>query len=438
MKAIKVTALLLAVMLLFSCSSGDVPVSEESVNEADIATVPVATLSVIYIDTETGRDVRSKEEYIKTDFRIVMQDGREASMSDVNIRGRGNQSWDVAKKSYRLKFPEDISLMSYSDYDNKDWLLIANHADKSLIRNITAYELGRELDGVEWSPMSELVDVYLNGKYRGVYVLTERIETAKGRINIDEDGDSIGFLFEMDNYAEGRLFTDYFFAGPREYSIHSDFTSAEQVRGLMNHVTDAYEAAKKGTYSEVSRYLDLNSVVDMYLICEYMRNWDAGWSSFYMYTKEEDGKIYFGPPWDYDLSSGNTHNSEETYGLYVGNLYGMTERDSHNHVWFTALMSHSWFRKLVCDRWNEVKFRMADTVDSCCNYVYDNLESIERNFDRWETLHTRVNQEPSAVLKLDSCAENVDYMNDWLDERWEWLDYFYNSEAFADGILYNN
>ena len=437
MKLIKITSLLLSLLFLFSCSSGK-EVSEETVNKDELITVPRATLSVIYIDTETRRDVTSKEEYIKTDFRIVMTDGREMEMSDVNIRGRGNQSWDVPKKSYRLKFPEDVALISTSDYDNKDWLLIANHADKSFIRNITAYELGRELDGVEWSPMSELVDVYLNGKYRGVYVLTERIETAKGRINIDEEGDSIGFLFEMDNYAEGRMLSDYFLAGPREYSIHSDFTETSQVRGLMSHVTNAYNAAKNGSYSEISKYLDLDSVVDMYLICEYMRNWDAGWSSFYMYTKEENGPIHFGPPWDYDLSSGNTTNALETYGLYVGNLYGMTEKDSHNHVWFSALMTHSWFREMVKNRWNEVKYRMADTVDACCNYVYENSESIERNFKRWETIHKRINQEPPAVLKLKSCVENVDYMNAWLDERWEWLDSYYNSEAFANGIIYNN
>ena len=437
MNIIKLATLLLAALMLFSCSAQE-ETAEEEIDPSKVVTVPHATLSAIHIDTETGRDVRSKEEYIKADFRIQFPDGRETSMSDVNIRGRGNQSWDVPKKSYRLKFPNDIALISSSDYDNKDWLLIANHADKSMIRNITAYNLGRELDGIEWSPMSELVDVYLNGKHRGVYVLVERIETAKGRINIDEEGDSIGFLLEMDNYAEGRMFHDYFIVGPREYSIHSDFTSTDQVRGIMSHVTAAYDAAKNGSYSEIVKYIDLDSAIDMYLISEYMRNWDAGWSSCYMYVKEEGGPIFFGPPWDSDLSAGNTHNAAETNGLYVGNLYGMTERDSHNHVWYTALMTHDWFRNLVRDRWNEVKYRMADTVDNTCAYVYDNLWSVEHNFDRWDVLDTRINQEPKEVLKLKSCAENVDYMNAWLDERWQWLDSYYNSEAFAEGIIYNN
>lgn len=440
MKIIKALSLLLSVVLLSACASDNAPnvPSPDDIPADELITVPEMTLSAIYIDTETGTDVKSKEEYILTDFRIVMRDGRETISQDVKIRGRGNQSWGVAKKSYKLKFPEKAALISYSDYENKDWLLIANHADKSMIRNITAYELGRALDGVEWSPMSEAVDVYLNGKYRGVYILTERIEVAKGRVNINEEGDNIGFLFEMDNYAKGSLFTDYFIAGPRKYSLHSDFETPSQVKALASHVTKAYNAALAGDYAEISQYLDLDSVIDMYLICEYMRNLDTGWSSFYMYTKETDGKIYFGPPWDFDLSSGNTTNAPYTDGLYVGNLYGMPDGDSHNHVWYTALMKHEWFRELVRDRWNEVKSTIALTVDSCCDYVYDNLYSFERNFTRWDVLSTRINQEPVEVLKLSSCKANVDYMNDWLDKRFTWLDECFNSDEFIDGILYNN
>lgn len=440
MKPTKALALFLSAVMLTACASKAAPdaPSPEDLPADELITVPQVTLSSIYIDTETRGDVKSKEEYILSDFRIVMKDGRDMSVQDVKIRGRGNQSWGVSKKSYRLKFPEKTALISYSDYDNRDWVLIANHADKSMLRNIAAYELGRALDGVEWSPMSELVDVYLNGKYRGVYVLTERIEVAKGRVNINEEGDDIGFLFEMDSYAEGALFNSYFIAGPRKYSIHSDFTSTTQVKQLSEHVTRAYNAALDGDYSEVSRYLDMDSVVDMYLICEYMRNLDAGWSSFYMYTKETDGKIYFGPPWDFDLSSGNTQNTPYTDGLFVGNYYGMSEKDRHCHVWYTALIKHEWFRELVRDRWNEVKDTMAATVDSCCDYVYDNLYSIERNFKRWDVLGTRINQEPQEVLRLKSCAENVDYMNSWLDERFEWLDVCYNSDAFIEGIIYNN
>lgn len=440
MKASKLISLFLACSLLASCSATSSTPSEDTsdVSSEDVITVPQMTLSVIYIDTETGTDVKSKEEYIKTDFRIVMADGRTQSASDVKIRGRGNQSWGVDKKSYRLKFPEKIALISDSDYDNRDWVLIANHADKSMIRNITAYELGRTLDGIEWSPMSELVDVYLNGKYRGVYVLAERIEVAKGRININEEGDDIGFLIELDSYAEGKMNSDFFIAGTRKYSVHSDFTDDSQVKQLAHHVSAAYESALKGDYSEVSRYLDLDSVVDMYLICEYMRNLDAGWSSFYMYTKETDGKIFFGPPWDFDLSSGNTQNSPYSDGLFVGNLYGMTDRDRHCHVWYTALMKHEWFRELVRDRWNEVKDDMVSCVDSCCNYVFDNLYAVERNFDRWDVLGRRINQEPAEVLKLKSCKANVEYMKSWLDERYAYLDECFNSVAFRNGAIYNN
>ena len=415
-------------------------VSCAEIKEAEISSVPETLIeeeipeeppmSKIYIDTETGYDVRSKEEYILTDFKLINENGKEITETEVKIRGRGNQSWKVPKKSYRLKFPEKVALISDDDYENKDWVLIASHADKSFLRNHIAFALGSALNGIEWSPRSDLVEVYLNGEYRGVYLLTEQIEVASGRVDITEGDESAGYLLELDSYAEGVMFSDYFSIGKRKYTIKSDITSASHGKKIADHVTEAYNTVRSGTYEEISECIDLASAVDMYLLCEYMVNWDTGWSSFYMYAKESGGKIYFGPPWDFDLSSGNTFSAIDPTGLYVGKIYEEEVTTSIHNVWFSSLIRYDWFKELVRERWNEVKYTISATVDSCCIYAYDNIEVIERNFELWDVLGERINQEPSAVLKLSSCKENVDYLNSWLDERYEWLDIYYNSEAF--------
>ncbi|MBR6808253.1 MAG: S-layer homology domain-containing protein, partial [Clostridia bacterium] len=182
-------------------------------------------LAVINIVTETGRDVESKENYIRASFTLTDDDGRAIDEGSMRIRGRGNSTWMMEKKSYRLKFDDNICLMSKSsggDTENKDWTLLANHCDKSLIRNHMAESLGRELDGIPWAPYTELVHVYLNGEYHGVYMLCEQVEVGDQRVDI-EDGekDDIGILIELDNYAEeeGEYLIDYVNIGGKMYSI---------------------------------------------------------------------------------------------------------------------------------------------------------------------------------------------------------------------------
>lgn len=142
MKKATYIALLLSLFLIIaSCTEkaphpADTDTSHEGTS--DIGTEhpdnPAASLAVIRIETETGQDVVSKEEYILSTFSLETEDGRKISASDIKIRGRGNQSWTVPKKSYRLKFPEKIYLLSGEEGKNKDWVLIAIVDIKPFIR----------------------------------------------------------------------------------------------------------------------------------------------------------------------------------------------------------------------------------------------------------------------------------------------------------------
>lgn len=391
-----------------------------------------ASLPVITIVTETGRDVESKEEYIRADFTLKGEDGRDISESQMRIRGRGNQSWKVDKKSYRLKFNDDTCLMKDGETMNKDWTLIACHGDKSLIRNHMAQSMARALDGIAWAPYTELVEVYLNGEYRGVYTLCEQVEVGDNRVEI-EDGEKsdIGFLLELDGYAAGEYNSDFFAVGGVKYTVKSDFESDEQVIALKLHLETILNIIKEGDFEKISSCVDLDSAVDMYIIYELARNLDAGWSSFYMYFDGPHGKLSFGPPWDFDLSMGNSYNCYEQAGLYVGHQQNSSgEYIKTVNPWFAALMTNEEFRILVRDQWNDKKDELLETVNLVCKSALVQSDDIEKNFEKWDVLHELINQEPANVLALKSHAAQVEYLGKWLYGRYLWLDSYYNNENF--------
>jgi len=177
--------------------------------------------------------------------------------------------------------------------------------------------------------------------------------------------------------------------------------------------------------------VDLDSAVDMYIVYELCRNLDAGWSSFYMYFDTVHGKLHFSPPWDFDLSMGNSYNCYEQAGLYVGHHQSSSgEYVKTVNPWFASLMTNESFRALVRDRWNEKKDELVETVNLVCKSALVNSEQIGKNFDEWDVLHTLINQEPANVLALKDHAAQVEYLGKWLYARLNWLDSYYNDERF--------
>lgn len=400
-------------------------------------------VAVINIVTETGGDVTSKEDYIRASFTLKDNAGRDIEVGSMRIRGRGNATWNMEKKSYRLKFDDDICLMSTVSGGttmNKDWTLLANHCDKSHLRNITAMSIGRELEGIDWSPYTELVEVYLNGEYRGVYMLSEQVEAADQRVEIkDGEKDDIGFLLELDNYAAGEFLSDYIRVGDKRYSVKSDFKDKDQVTALQLHMDTLLNIAKEGDRAKVEEHFDLDSILDMYILQEFVRNGDAGYSSFFMYVDSPHGKLHFIAPWDFDLAMGNSYHTESPEGLQVAHkTEGNGNYISTSNPWFAALIKHKWFREMIRDRYTEKMDDMLRVVDECCEYGYDNIEALNRNFDKWKVLNKQINQEPDAILRLRSAELNIDYLKNWLHTRSAWLEKTFNSALFLNVYPYGD
>ena len=160
-----------------------IEVEVSSTNNIITKQILVSDIPVIYIDVEYGQEVISKEQY--QNAMIKMSGSKQYPTSvqyegATEIKGRGNSTWELPKKPYRLKLEEKADL--YGMGESKHWVLLANYLDKSLLRNQIALELGDEM-GL-YSVKSILVDVVLNGRKVGNYQLCEHIRVDQNRVNI--------------------------------------------------------------------------------------------------------------------------------------------------------------------------------------------------------------------------------------------------------------
>ena len=248
------------------------------------------------------------------------------SDSDCELKGRGNATWELDKKAYQIKLGKKQSILGMGK--DKTWIILANHGDRSLIRNKLAYDFAKEMN-MEFALDSEFVDVYFNGEYRGNYLLTEKVEVGKERVDIydleeeDEnpDADRVtgGYLLEYDRLAQSeKTWT----IGPetgRLITIKSPEEANEQQRAyitafIANMENAIYSEDGKSTEGKhYSEYMDVDSFIKLYWINEIFKNGDFFYGSTFMYKDVgADEKLYSSPAWDFDITLANACSNAGT------------------------------------------------------------------------------------------------------------------------------
>ena len=393
------------------------------------------TMPVLHITTESGFDVESKEYYEAGTLTITNCDEQYAMKDRImEIRGRGNNSWTYDKKSYHIQLDSKANLLGVGSAKGKHWNLIANHCDQSLLRNFTALKFAAKMSGVAYSPACINVEVYVNGYYNGVYLLTESIRVGDGRVDIADDaeaGTDIGYLVQLSNYAEENIF----YLDGRSYEIKSDLStdpalSWEQQMYIEDYMSLCYDAVASGDREEIERLMDLNSIVDTYIVEETVKNLDVGWDSFYFY-KDAGGKLALGPIWDFDLSLGNANEGCENYN----DLHAARNTMGQSNPWFYHLMAYNWFRELVAERFasEEVQAIIRSLPKMIRTEAEAQFNSFCRNFEEWRIFGRCMNREPRAITKLMSYKEHYEYLIAWLECRIEWLNGFIGGERYNEG-----
>ncbi|BCA53608.1 hypothetical protein W02_07480 [Nitrospira sp. KM1] len=422
-----------ALVLAAGCSSGsgDQPAGSnppsQSPTQTTTPTAAASALPVLAITTNSGAEITSKEDYEASRYTLTSETGQQLLNSTLGIRGRGNSTWEMAKKPYRLQLTTSTSLLGMPA--NRNWALLANYADITLTRNELAFELSRQV-GMEYTPRSVQVELQLNGTYRGIYQLTEHIRIDPNRVNIPEldEGDTGpdvitgGYLIEID-VTKGE---DYCYESPRTQIVFclSDPDSLLEpgresqrayIEGYIKQTEDAiYSDQFADPTAGYAAYLDVDSAINFYLVSEVTKNLDSAlYKSVYLF-KKRNGKLTFGPVWDFDMSSGNATFSDA--GLPEGWW-------TRNGAWFVRMFQDPAFDARVKARWRQLK--AAGVLDGIFTFI-DNrttyLSSVQsKNFDRWPIdAYTDVWwRNPVAISPYE---DEVAAMKAWLRSRVNWMD----------------
>lgn len=452
--------ILSALFLLAFCSgqpnaqnNTDKPISKIAKSATAQQTVykQLSNIPAVFIETENTEDITSKDYYLNGRITIVSDNGATVFTDTMEVKGRGNYSWNsTPKKPYRVKLNHKANLLGMPA-KAKNWTLLNNYGDKTLMRNLLAFDFSRRLE-IPFSPSGKNVDLILNGKYRGCYQLCDQIEVNPGRVEVekmdDDDikGDSLtgGYLVEIDAYAsqEAKYFDAFWRTGRRgnnmtmpvtiKYPDSEDITY-EQENYIVAHF-NAMASAIQASSGNIKNYIDVETFVRHFLVGEFSGNTDTYWSTN-MYKKRNDDKFYFGPVWDFDLGY---ENDNRTYPINSNTewIYASSGSVASSAVreFVTLLVDDPAVYKILKGVWAKYRLNGAISKHGLLKVVDDYAAELnasqELNFDVWDIMNVAVHQNPGIWGSYEAEVDNV---KDYISDRITWIDYKLNFDASAVG-----
>ena len=359
----------------------------------------LTNLPTVVVNIAGGEEVIEKTKDLISNVYIISENGTNLlATSGTEIRGRGNASWNFEKKPYRLKFDKKQSPLG-APASAKKWTLISNHGDKTLMRNILAFEVSRRV-GQPYTPFCHPVDLIINGEYRGCYQLCDQVEADEDRVPCED-----GYLIEIDAYAWDE---EVMFASTSGIPVtikHPDEDDiTDQQKKFINDYFNKFEAAALASNftdpnNGYRKYLDLDSFLRNFIVGEFCANTDAFWS-VYMYKDAADGKLHTGPTWDNDLSFDNDYRTHPivTYdylcavnGSFAGGqLKDIVLRIVKQDPQAKARLVELWDAALNEGNLKGLGSYMEETAD-----LLD--ESQQLNFKRWKILDQWVHMNYQAL-----------------------------------------
>lgn len=426
-------------------SSSNLPIVIINTNGGEIVDDPKIVVDLAIIDKGNG------ERNSVTDPHNIY-DGK----AGIEIRGSSSQMFPKKQYGFELRKAngeddQDVSLLGLPK--EADWILFAPYNDKTLMRDVLAYQLGRSMGN--YASRSRYCELVLNGEYMGVYVLLEKIKRGKNRVDIAKleeteiSGDDLtgGYILKIDKTTggdEGGWYSSHPPLGRSgsqntyfqyEYPKGSDIVS-EQKAYIKNYVNQ-FENVLAGTnYKDPvegwTKYADMNSFIDYFLMNELTKNADAYRLSTFMYKKKDSdgGKLFLGPIWDFNLGFGNVNycTQGDPEGLVI-NFNSICGDDGWLvPFWWNKLWKDEAFRTAVTTRWNTLRENEfnEDTILGKVDSIAGLLdEAQQRNFTKWPVIGEYV--WPNYAYDFDSYDEEVEWLQDWIEDRLDYLDGVFNA-----------
>jgi hypothetical protein len=398
---------------------------------AEIPDEPRIKAHMGLIHNETG-------DYNKLEDPFSEYDGQ------ISIERRGESSqYFYPKKSFSIETQNsdgsnnNVSLLGLPE--ENDFVLNAPYGDKSLMRNVLSYGLFDKFG--HYSTRTRFVEVILNGDFQGLYVLTEKIKRDKNRVDIakivpkDTTAEDIsgGYLLRIDKisgmepyeYWESTvnpLFPEknkiiYQFFDPDYYEL--TLAQRDYVKGYMQEFDEALVGDNfKDPATGYRSYLDIPSFVDLMILNEFTKDVDAFRLSHYFYKQKvtKGGKLVSGPPWDYNLTFGN---SDFTTDFHLPENWIYPHRVAI--YWWDRAMQDPWFANQLHCRWDELyeTVMSPESMSAMIDSTYLALDrATERNFTRWPILGTYV--WPNSFVGT-SYGHEMGFLRIWIGDRLNWM-----------------
>lgn len=370
----------------------------------DDSIYPYAQLPRLVVETADFQDIRNTEDYVDGSLQFYGADGPETETVVMSIRGRGNSSFTAPKFSYRIKLQEKASLLEMPK--DKDWLLVPNYMDKSLLRNFITAKMAAG-DSRSWTPRSQFVELYVNRVYQGVYQLSEKIEIAKSRLNLPEET----YLMEIDHkYKDEDVVV--FSKSSVPFRVHSPKNpSDEALKKVENRLNDFESFLAKGNYNfdSLEAWVDIDSYIRYYWIQELSKNVDGAFNTSVFFTWNGNGPIVMGPLWDFDIAFGAVNGSSPA-GWLVRHKY-----------WNADLFKNKKFGKKVREYWLSHRDDFAAVADSVTLYGQKMALAARNNFLRWPIL-SETSMLDFSLEDYGSYEEAVGSLQRWIRARIKWID----------------
>ena len=398
--------------------SGDSVVVSLADGTSETITVMQSKLPSLYIALDgVTLDTVHQDKNVKYTGTAVTLTDTENEENDLHVtnatfKGRGNSSWVCyEKKGYQIKFDKKTSVLGMAKA--KKWVLLANASDDSMMRNKLSFSLADQL-GMTYVPHSAFVDLWINGEYRGTYLVCEKVELGTTRLNLN---DPKGVLMEQDEafYASEDIWIENHSTG-KHFVVKESVTEddpallQEAVKDFDDTLTAlmAYMATTPNetiTLDALSRYIDVDSFLQYYLVNEFVLNRESSTTSFYWYKDGDQDVLHLGPVWDFDTCMGNDLKSEDSYR--TAHIY--------NHIVFQRLLSIPAVRDEL-GKLRETHAAAFGAMDENVNSLYGLLQaSAAMNYTRWDDLKGGFSGK--GTYFAGTYQEAKENLRTWLEKR---------------------
>lgn len=391
------------------------------------------TQPVMYINTEHYQHIDSKEQYLHAEWWLDAMGiegyediGSSSAPLGMLIKGRGNYTWTVDKKPFRIKLDEKQPLLGMKS--NRHFCLLAHAEDHfAKLKNTVGFELSRRI-GMPFTPEQRPVEVVLNGQYIGLYFLTEKIRVGKNRVNIEEQQNEEtdpmnitgGWLLEIDNNRNdntiyinernnGKNWYDWMWVTPHSPDVLSG-QQQRYIQQLLNKINAAIYTSDKSSV-EWEQYIDIDSLACFYILGEILDDTEHFSGSCYLYKHRGAGtKFIFGPTWDFGSAFQRliyTGVANFNYFLYQQPTY------FYSH-WIEEIAKFPHFQTVVREHWQrfyDSGFNGLDIDDFMDRHVAAIEQAWLANAARW-TAHSTIDWE---AYKFKTYIHSK---IDWLNSQW--------------------